>query len=825
MPSTDTPPKRKGILKALFSPGGLGKSSSSGKPEEKHAEGAEERSSTPTSGGGKGKGELPVSSSAQSKGVEEDGREEGPREAGDEADDGGPGALPRSGTRDARDELDDELSAPGTSLAKRAARSAKGKRHATRSGKIVVKIHEARGLVSRTQADAEKERSTKEPFVVVKIGKWIKKGKIIRKPPNDLNFSFEDQVRARCRFAISRNADRHPPIDLTPRPRCRRRQTFTGKMDTFGRRATSVRILVFDRDNKDVFVRTARGANSVLSGNTIYLPGILHGKGHHFVGRAAVLLSSIPGFHDNAVPFTHKDYFADTAAVAVASHHLTFTEGDPMPAEDEGGDPNPFDDADDDDDAFEGPEEELEEEDERAAAHAAAPQQVAFADDAEAAVGEADGLQDPAALLQREAYVDTDRLGLMQWLTLYSKSGRPVGSIRISIRVLGDEEGEEAEGAAEGAEACGAGAETGNVDDAEVEQYAASLALPKEHWEEADAAGTNVRGANYLADKKKVPSERSLLRLEAVEIVGVDDVDTRVTRTPGRGAPDAIRRAGADEVSMDSTYVVLHFVVPADKSSSFSAYSLAMYYSYRRGAAAAATNAARLLERWLHDDDVQLANSRMKLVPRIIKGPWHIKSLIGAPCMLGKYSKLSFERATAPDCHEVVIDCVRSEKLRSKFTQIVKNIGDMVVDLAFVLQGEQPAELPEQIFSSVRLKSLDLSALPVWSTAGGAALPSRTTSLVSPSAATAAAAGSAAPTSRVPAPLATVRRLSGRLAAPGGGARAAGWLLRALVLLLLLWQAWAVFGMQRSMAAMRERIDRLERASPATCPPRESLYL
>ena len=466
---------------------------------------------------------------------------------------------------------------------------------------------------------------------------------------------------------------------------------------------------MFDRDTNDMFVRTARGANTLLSGNTIYLPGILHGKGHHFVGRAAVLLSSIPGFYDGGLSF------ASAAANAVSSDHnnthnrsASYHEAiASMLPEDEEYDPEDL------------------EQNSKAQQHFRDLSATYSADGdnlipTNAASNEQSNIENISDDERERANIQLQRGGggetsLTTWLTLYSKSGKVVGSVRISIKIVDDDK----TGTPPDASVLGSGSSAGDdnnvvLDDTEVEEYASTLALHKEHWQTIEASNFNVRGENYLTDKKKIPSDGALLKLEAVEIVSVDDVETRVTKTRGRGVSDAMKRAGVDDISMENHYVILHFIVPGDKQSNSAAYSLAIYYSYSPNDDESATNAEKLLKKWLLQDDTKLANSRMKLIPKIQKGPWTMKNLIGAPCMLGKYSKLSFERSVLPNCHEVVIDCINSDKLKSKFTQIVKNIGEMVVDLAFVLQSEDSCELPEQIFATVRLSQLDLSALPDW---------------------------------------------------------------------------------------------------------------
>ena len=591
--------------------------------------------------------------------------------------------------------------------------------------KLVVTVHEARNLVSRSLADAEKVQATIQPFVVVKVGKWHTKGKVIRQQP---------QTQSQSSPASSASSQQSQN-DLNPVFE----QTFTGDIASFGRRATSLRILMFDRDTNDVFVRTARGANVVLSGNTIYLPGIWHGKGHHFVGRAAVLLSSIPGFYDSTATF------ASNAAAAVSRDEAA---AGAQGALDDDGDGSPSSPA--TSDHLEGTNGSLEyladvdadNNDTRAEGDTDDVRSQVLSVDTSSLTPSPDGDDDhlvdekmsPSTLPHAETMLQRGGgpgpVLLMKWLTLYSKSGKPVGSLRVSVKVVNaddgddddeeedDDEDDDGSGESSGAEGGATGADDVDLDDTLVEKYAASLALAKAHWEEVGAETVNVRGENYLSDKKKLPSSKQLLKLEAVEIVGVEDVDTHVTKTSGRGVADAMKRAGVDEVSTAKTYVVIHFVVPADKLSAANAYSLAMYYSFEPTPADSGTvptKGEKLLRRWLIDGDTELANSRIKLIPRIVKGPWTMKQLVGAPCMLGKYSKLTFERTDSPvDCHEIVIDCVNSERLRSKFSQIVRNIGDMVVDLAFVLQGEDIAELPEQLFATIRLSQLDLSAVPDW---------------------------------------------------------------------------------------------------------------
>ena len=91
----------------------------------------------------------------------------------------------RSHSKDSSEELsDDSLARPKNNKNARL--------YNKRRRRLIVTIHEARNLVSRSSsAESEKVLPCIQPFVVVKVGRWHKTGKLIQKEHNDLNPTFE----------------------------------------------------------------------------------------------------------------------------------------------------------------------------------------------------------------------------------------------------------------------------------------------------------------------------------------------------------------------------------------------------------------------------------------------------------------------------------------------------------------------------------------------------------------------------------------------------------------------------------------------------------
>ncbi|ETV92209.1 hypothetical protein H310_13442 [Aphanomyces invadans] len=237
-------------------------------------------------------------------------------------------------------------------------------------------------------------------------------------------------------------------------------------------------------------------------------------------------------------------------------------------------------------------------------------------------------------------------------------------------------------------------------------------------WSIATATAFNVRSKEYKKSKKKEPSQAALL-----DFVGVD-----VVRTDGK--IDCI----AEHVHIPATLAntrlfILHAQMPLYAPSLFhSSYdgpgaSLIMYWSIPPAIEEALQSpeipAMQLLQRFLEastsSGDPTAILDRFKVIAQVVNEH---------DCGVAGYTKklLTKNNATpvltrpqhriyhTPTYTEVDVDVhIFSLVARTGIHALIDKTASMLIDVAFVLQGESEAELPEQILGVCRLVRIDLA--------------------------------------------------------------------------------------------------------------------
>mmetsp|Transcript_10060 Transcript_10060/g.16764 ORF Transcript_10060/g.16764 Transcript_10060/m.16764 type:complete len:216 (+) Transcript_10060:146-793(+) len=104
-------------------------------------------------------------------------------------------------------------------------------------------------------------------------------------------------------------------------------------------------------------------------------------------------------------------------------------------------------------------------------------------------------------------------------------------------------------------------------------------------------------------------------------------------------------------------------------------------------------------------------NRRMKIIPRCIEGPWVVRTAVGqTPAIMG--TKIQQNYYSTKEYFELEVN-VQSSKAAGTILAAVKSFTKLVsIDLAFVLQGENEAELPERILGCLRFYKLDVAGAP-----------------------------------------------------------------------------------------------------------------
>eukprot|EP01083_Nonionella_stella_P088229 245738_1 len=239
--------------------------------------------------------------------------------------------------------------------------------------------------------------------------------------------------------------------------------------------------------------------------------------------------------------------------------------------------------------------------------------------------------------------------------------------------------------------------------------------LPQQYWTEPSASSFNVRGANYLKDRKKIPSADNLFQLFAVDLVKVSDpILSGMCNHPDERVQKALRaeKAGRLASPMPPFIFCVNITLPGSP-----AHHLVMYYAVddlsliapRSSSDDISTPFNKLASRFFFGDSDEFRDSTFKLIPRIVKGNFLVKNAVGnKPTILGK--KLKQHYIQNDRFFELIVD-VASDKIAKRVVGLsVGYAKTLVVDMGFVLEGKHKTTLPENMMGTVRLNNIDFKA-------------------------------------------------------------------------------------------------------------------
>lgn len=113
--------------------------------------------------------------------------------------------------------------------------------------------------------------------------------------------------------------------------------------------------------------------------------------------------------------------------------------------------------------------------------------------------------------------------------------------------------------------------------------------------------------------------------------------------------------------------------------------------------------------------DEKFRNSTLKFIPQVIVGPWALKKLVGTqPAMIGKKIPTSYFGSIEDGYLEICMNVTKGGKMANSIcSAVASKAASVSIDLAFLLQGADDQELPEQLLSVVRLHHVRLKKVVV----------------------------------------------------------------------------------------------------------------
>ncbi|TVU30350.1 hypothetical protein EJB05_21966 [Eragrostis curvula] len=217
--------------------------------------------------------------------------------------------------------------------------------------------------------------------------------------------------------------------------------------------------------------------------------------------------------------------------------------------------------------------------------------------------------------------------------------------------------------------------------DADNEPCCYGYTLPKDSsftvpstWAMTDPTTFLIRGETYLHDRIKIKANSTLMQM-----VGADWI-----KSDKREDDLAGRAGGLVQVPGSTTY------------------SLALYYMMDTP-----LEKVPLLERFVNGDD-SFRNSRFKLIPYISKGSWIVKQSVGKKaCLVGQALEINYFRGS--NYLELGVDIGSSTVARGVVSLVLGYLNNLVIEMAFLVQGNTQEELPEFLLGTCRLNYLDAS--------------------------------------------------------------------------------------------------------------------
>lgn len=229
--------------------------------------------------------------------------------------------------------------------------------------------------------------------------------------------------------------------------------------------------------------------------------------------------------------------------------------------------------------------------------------------------------------------------------------------------------------------------------------------LRLEAWSEPLGTSFSVRGHSYLKDSVKVDSLPSVFRLLTVDIVKVrKPMLGGICSHPQERIQMALQREQETGIRELPNFVFcINLVIPHTDT-----YHACFYFGLDdvNILTDESTSFGKVANRFFFGDSDVFRNETFKLIPRIVEGNFLVKKAVGSkPAILGKKIPQTYIRTSR---YMEIVCNIAAEKVACGIVKLSLGYAkSLVVDMAFVLQGDKPSELPEQVLGAVRAQKLD----------------------------------------------------------------------------------------------------------------------
>lgn len=208
-------------------------------------------------------------------------------------------------------------------------------------------------------------------------------------------------------------------------------------------------------------------------------------------------------------------------------------------------------------------------------------------------------------------------------------------------------------------------------------------------WSIPNGNNFRVRSKQFPFDRSKNPAGEPLMQLISVDWFKYRERMDHLAK----------RRGCAAQVAADKGLFTILFNLQVPGSTH---YSMVLYFAAKRP-----IPAGSLLQRFIDGDD-GFRNNRLKLIPSVPKGSWVVRQSVGStPCILGKAVDCNYFRGKK--YLEVDVDIGSSTVANGVLGLVFGVVTTLIVDMAFLVQGNVMEELPERLIGAVRISRLELA--------------------------------------------------------------------------------------------------------------------
>ncbi|KAJ7299649.1 hypothetical protein O6H91_Y187500 [Diphasiastrum complanatum] len=218
-------------------------------------------------------------------------------------------------------------------------------------------------------------------------------------------------------------------------------------------------------------------------------------------------------------------------------------------------------------------------------------------------------------------------------------------------------------------------------------------------WASPPANLFNVRGSGYFSKKQKVPSAQSLLKPLGVDLLKSNAMLHHVLSSPNNRALKALAAVQSKSQRSKSFLFAVNLQFPSKEH-----HSLVFYFVMEEP-----ISSNSLLYRFIHEDDA-FRDSRLKLMSRVVRGPWIVKTAVGnhSACLLGK--ALTCRYMKGQNYLEIDVDIGSSAVASYILHLALGSVGSLTLDMAFLIEARTDEELPERVLGAVRMAQIKMDS-------------------------------------------------------------------------------------------------------------------